>query len=357
MFKLNTLDSARSLETVVSPGLDLEEDAGLTRMGRFLARWSLDELPQLWNIAAGQMSLIGPRPVEPPIAASYEPWQYERFQIRPGLTGLWQITARGDGRFMHHHTEVDLAYARHVSLGVDVRILWRTLPVWARLRETSDPLALLAASPDHQPGLRRSIYLGSKRLFDIATSLIALVALSPALLVIALAIRLDSPGPAIFRQPRVGFHGYIFPMLKFRSMHSDADEALHQQHYNNLAVSSSATPIRIPEDPRITRVGKFIRRWSLDELPNLWNVTKGDMSLVGPRPFVPYEVDLHQPEELRRLNAKPGITGLAQIRGRLEMSMAERNAADLEYLDRRSVLFDLHLLAKTFTTVITRPGI
>jgi len=178
-----------------------------------------------------------------------------------------------------------------------------------------------------------------KRVFDIAVALIALAVLWPLLLVVALAIRLDSPGPALFRQTRVGVEGRPFSMLKFRSMVVDAER-----------VGGYSTAVG---DPRITRVGRFIRRTSLDELPQIFNVLRGDMSWVGPRPDVPAQKDNYSDEDWRaRHRVRPGITGLAQATLRSAATPAQRLALDLEYVERASLLFDLKILLLTVRQVL-----
>jgi lipopolysaccharide/colanic/teichoic acid biosynthesis glycosyltransferase len=182
---------------------------------------------------------------------------------------------------------------------------------------------------------------------------------------IALAIRLDSSGPAIFRQKRVGQWGKQFIMFKFRSMHANADEKVHRQfasdyingnghkHKKNGASSGTEEGVYKPNgDKRITRVGKWLRRTSLDELPQLLNVLRGEMSLVGPRPAVPYEVDEYSKWHLQRLAVLPGLTGLAQISGRSGLTFEKIVRIDLVYIRRRSLVLDLAILLRTIPVVL-----
>ena len=204
---------------------------------------------------------------------------------------------------------------------------------------------------------RRIPYRIAKRALDLVASLVIIVILSPVLLVLALAMKLSSTGPIFFRQERVGRHGKVFVMLKVRTMTNGTDESLHRTHYEDLTKGNGDhKKMLIEADPRVTRIGTFLRKWSLDELPNLWNVLKGDMSLVGPRPLVPYEMELYVEEQLRRLKVSPGMTGLAQVRGRLRMSMDERANHDLEYVDRCSFWYDVGLLVRTIPSLLIRPG-
>ncbi len=191
--------------------------------------------------------------------------------------------------------------------------------------------------------------------------MILLVLLSPVLLAIAIAIRLDSPGPALFRQRRVGHDGREFTLFKFRSMRSDADPARHREYVASLINGSGAEEdcdlFKLTLDPRITPIGRLIRRTSLDELPQLLNVVRGEMSLVGPRPVIPYEVSEYPSWYMRRFAVKPGLTGLWQVSGRNERTYEEMVRLDIEYAERRSLGLDLAILAKTPWTVVSRRGV
>ena len=197
-------------------------------------------------------------------------------------------------------------------------------------------------------------YLIAKRLLDLSAALVGLIVLSPLFLVVAILVRLDDGGPLFFRQERVGQFGRTFQMIKLRTMAVDNDESIHREHV--ALVSSGPGTLRLDDDPRITRVGTYLRRWSLDELPNLINVLLGQMSLVGPRPLVPYEVD-HLPEKASlRFQAKQGMTGLAQISGRLHLRPEDRADLDVAYARNRSVWLDLKVLVNTFPAVIRMRG-
>lgn len=203
-----------------------------------------------------------------------------------------------------------------------------------------------------------------KRLLDIIGSLVGLFVLSPVLLVIGLAIRLDSPGPALFRQTRVGLDGRHFTMLKFRTMRVGGDDSIHRDYIADLVrgeadsrMNEQGEPVFLLDDPRITRLGDWLRKRSLDELPNLMNVLKGDMSLVGPRPPIPYEVELYDDRARRRISVKPGMTGLAQVNGRGSLTFWEIVELDLKYIDNWSLMLDLKILLETFPSVITQRGV
>ena len=177
--------------------------------------------------------------------------------------------------------------------------------------------------------------------------------LSPLLLAIALAIKLDSPGPVLFRQLRCGLHGRPFTFLKFRSMRVDA-EALKKQlaPFNEM----DGPAFKMTNDPRVTPVGRFLRRTSLDELPQLWNILRGDMSFVGPRPAVLEEVRQYEPWQRRRLSMQPGLTCLWQVSGRNELTFDEWMRLDLEYIDNWSLWLDLKIALKTIPAVLLGRG-
>ena len=186
-----------------------------------------------------------------------------------------------------------------------------------------------------------------------ALALVALVVLLPVLLGIALAIAIDSRGPVLFRQVRVGQNGREFVILKFRTMRTDAETALTQLLHLN---EHDGLLFKIRNDPRISSVGRVLRRFSLDELPQLWNVVTGDMALVGPRPPLPREVANYDHVVRRRLDVKPGLTGIWQVSGRSDLSWAESIRLDLEYVESRSHALDLRILGRTVGAVLSGRG-
>ena len=217
-------------------------------------------------------------------------------------------------------------------------------------------------SPDKE---RRSL-LGIKRVMDIAGSALMLILCTPLLLIIALAIKVSSKGHVLFRQRRVGQHGQHFTFLKFRSMLTDNDHSVHKEYAAKfIAGEAESKPsngtgegvYKLANDKRVTRVGKFLRRTSLDELPQLLNVLKGEMSLVGPRPPIPYELTTYQTWHRRRvLEVKPGITGLWQVTGRSRVTFDEMVRLDLRYATSWSPWLDFKILMRTPVAVIKGTG-
>jgi len=223
----------------------------------------------------------------------------------------------------------------------------------------------------------REVYYISKRILDFGIALVLLMLLSPLMALIAILIKLYSPGPVFFVQERVGakrqrrgnqsyWQKTIFRCYKFRTMRINADSALHQAYMKALIDNDQAkmdelqgqdTKIRkLVRDPRITRPGKFLRKLSLDELPQFWNVLRGEMSLVGPRPAIPYEVELYKSWYLGRLQAKPGITGLQQVTARSTFDFDEQMRLDIEYVQNQSFLLDLQIMLRTPLVVVSTKG-
>ena len=204
-----------------------------------------------------------------------------------------------------------------------------------------------------------------KRSIDILLSATLLLVFLPLLLAIALLIKLDSPGPIIYRQTRVSKGGNHFTFYKFRTMYFNCDETIHKTHVKNLAnkvegLSSNGrfkeSSYKLMHDDRITRVGKYVRNTSLDEIPQLFNVLKGDMSLVGPRPCLPYEYEVYKDWHKKRTSVRPGITGLWQVTGRSEVSFEDMILLDLYYIYNRSFVIDLSIICETVFVVFGKKG-
>ena len=226
-------------------------------------------------------------------------------------------------------------------------------------------------------GRRKALYLPLKRCLDVVASAVLFVGALPLLLVIAVCVKLDSAGPVLFRQQRVRLRRRppgnaqvpdlaTFTMYKFRTMYHDCDPTLHHRFVKTLIrgdereverLRSENGPLnKLRGDPRITRVGKVLRRTSLDELPQLWNVLKGDMSLVGPRPALPYEVEDYSPHHWKRLLTIPGCVGLWQVRGWCTLDFEQMVALDNWYVDHQSLRLDVQILLGTLPAVLAGKG-
>jgi lipopolysaccharide/colanic/teichoic acid biosynthesis glycosyltransferase len=211
------------------------------------------------------------------------------------------------------------------------------------------------------PGVERLDRV-AKRAMDVLLANCMLLAFSPLMLVIALMIRLTSPGPVLFRQVRVGYWQSPFVMLKFRTMHQGIDDVIHRS-YVTAMLNGQAAPAdaergiyKLTRDPRVTSIGRFLRKTSLDELPQLINVLRGEMSLVGPRPVLPWEAKLFKPWDRVRFAVRPGITGLWQVTGRNALTMQEALHLDVEYALRRTIVLDLIILFRTIPSVLLKRG-
>jgi lipopolysaccharide/colanic/teichoic acid biosynthesis glycosyltransferase len=223
----------------------------------------------------------------------------------------------------------------------------------------TDPLIAEIDSARRRATVRESL----KRALDIVLSLTLLILLSPVFLVLAAIIKLTSSGPVLFKQDRIGQMAKTFKMLKFRSMHAEAAPGLHQQFVTDFIKSGGQVKaegdrfFKIKKDPRITPIGHVLRKTSLDELPQLWNVLRGDMSLVGPRPPLQYELEQYRSWHWRRvLEAKPGMTGLWQVEGRSRTTFDEMVRLDLRYVRTRSLWTDIRILLATPRAVVTGKG-
>jgi exopolysaccharide biosynthesis polyprenyl glycosylphosphotransferase len=241
---------------------------------------------------------------------------------------------------------------RHcANLGIKTRVQLEFLPAaYSRvyLEKFRDmQLLSLSSAPDSE------LRLFFKRVLDIAIAFFFLLVFWPLLAIIALAIRITSPGPVLFRQTRCGLGGRRFMLYKFRSMVNNAEQLRAELHQLN---ELDGPVFKISDDPRITPVGRWLRRFSFDELPQLWNVLRGDMSFVGPRPAVPHEVEQYEPWQLRRLRMRPGLTCIWVLEGRSHLDFNRWMQLDLRYIDTWSLWLDLKIFLRTIPIVLSGRG-
>ena len=206
-------------------------------------------------------------------------------------------------------------------------------------------------------------YLRIKRILDIVFTLLILIPLFIVIAICAALVRIDSKGSIFFRQKRIGMNGVEFDMLKLRSMYVDSDDSVHREsikHYINgsrlNSKENSGNLYKLVDDPRVTRVGRFIRKFSIDELPQFINVLRGEMTLVGPRPPLPYEVEEYNSQDMIRLSGKPGLTGTWQVYGRSRVPFKKMVEMDIEYLREQSILQDLKLIVLTLPVMLRGRG-
>jgi lipopolysaccharide/colanic/teichoic acid biosynthesis glycosyltransferase len=206
----------------------------------------------------------------------------------------------------------------------------------------------------------RRLHYWLKDVLDMIIGVVALGAFSPVLLIVALAVKLDSPGPAIFKQKRIGKDGNKFTVWKFRSMYLNADDRPHREALKKLVEGEPVTNadgqgfFKPADDPRVTRLGKFLRATGLDELPQVFNILRREMSVVGPRPAIPYELDLYKEWHHRRLAVRPGVTGLWQVKRHDTQNFDDVIRLDLEYIDSFSIWLDLKIILLTFPMILFR---
>lgn len=293
----------------------------------------LDDDPSKASTDIGPIKALGPIEDIPEIVRQHAidvlmitlPWQYHRKIIR--------LVAEADHIGVRAAVVPDLF---QLSLG-GIQI------------EEINGIPLISIKQTTLTGMNQVV----KRVFDLLVSVPAVVLLAPVWPLVSLAIRLDSPGPILFRQVRVGRHGKLFTFFKFRSMRVDAEAELEKLRALNEA---SGPLFKIRDDPRQTRVGRFIRRTSLDELPQFFNVLRGDMSLVGPRPGLPSEVAQYQEWQRRRLEVQPGLTGLWQVRGRSELTFDEMVMLDIYYGENWTLGADVQILVRTIPQILFGDG-
>jgi exopolysaccharide biosynthesis polyprenyl glycosylphosphotransferase len=236
--------------------------------------------------------------------------------------------------------------------GVDVTLaadLFETRSARARLHELLGVPSITLATRQHQPVWALFV----KRVLDLLIAAAGVLVMLPVWAVIAILIKLDSPGPIFYVQPRSGIGGRTFPFLKFRTMYRDSEERLAELRRQNEA---SGPVFKIKDDPRITSIGRFLRKYSIDELPQLLNVLSGHMSLVGPRPPIPAEVEQYEIEQHRRLSMRPGLTCLWQVAGRTRIPFEDWVRLDLQYIDEWSLMLDFQILAATIPAVLKGEG-
>lgn len=284
-------------------------------------------------------------------------WRYRDVPLVGHPEKLAEIVANGhvDAIFLAVEQEDVLAsqalFHKAEEMGVTIAVMpsmFRTDIARASLVDISGLPALVYSSV---PGNRAAVL--AKRIFDPLAALLGLIVLSPFLLAVALWIKLDSKGGVFFTQPRSGLNGRTFQLYKFRTMCCDAEERKAKlQMLNEL----SGPVFKIKSDPRVTRLGRYLRKYSIDELPQLINILKGDMSLVGPRPALPKEVSQYEPWQHRKLSVRPGLTCLWQVSGRNNIEFDEWMRLDLQYIDNWSLWLDAKLLARTIPTVLKGTG-
>lgn len=318
---------------------------------RFLDKTSIDELPQLINILLGDMTIVGPRPYTPEDVEKMGPYFNYISRIKPGLTGVYQISGRVKVDFLDR-LDMDTRYYYNKRFWTDFKIFLITLLITARRKEVGRFADYTYTT------IKDFIGASVKRTIDIIGALVGIAILIP-LTVIVWIVNLVSGdgGPIFYSQERIGRFGKHFKMYKFRSMVVGADEKLTKLlEEDEEAREEYKKYKKLKNDPRITKIGKFLRKTSLDEFPQFINVLKNEMSLVGPRPYLPREREEMEEYYKYIIQVKPGVTGLWQTSGRSDVDFIDRLDLDMKYYNSRSVKRDIEILAGTVLQVVKKEG-
>lgn len=366
MYKYRTmgLDADEKLEKILEDDKRKEEykkykklnnDPRITKTGAFLRRTGLDELPQMLNVFKGEMSIVGPRPYMPVEQAEMGTYYSYIIQHKPGITGISQISGKARMEFVDR-MDMDLRYHYKRNFLLDIKIALITMLVTLKRRETYTDVGIQVN--DLAEEISKKLTLATKRLIDICGALVGIAILLPLTAIVAIINFVNKEnGPLFYSQKRIGKNGKYFRMYKFRSMVVGADEILKKLLEENEDLRKEFEETRkLQDDPRITKVGKFLRKTSLDEFPQFINVLKGEMSLVGPRAVIDGEIEKFGEHKEEVLSVKPGITGYWAANGRSNTSYDERVEMETYYANNISILLDIQILFKTVISVIKKEG-
>mgnify|MGYP002708135698 CR=1 FL=1 len=332
----------------------LRNDPRVTKFGKILREKSLDEFPQFINILKGEMSIVGPRPYLPEEKERMGKYYNYIVQHKPGLTGVFQISGRERVAFSER-LDMDLRYHYRRTFLVDLKIALITMLVTLRRKKTYNVGELTLDTLGY---ISRGFTLFIKRIIDIIGAIVGIAILIPLTVIVWIGNRIcKDKGPIFYSQERIGKDGKIFKMYKFRSMVVGAEQILEELLEKDTDAREEYSEYKkLKNDPRITKMGNILRKTSLDEFPQFINVLKGDMSLVGPRAYLPEEkVDMEQYYETI-IASKPGITGLWQVSGRSNTTFEKRLQYDLEYNSKKSISFDVEILLKTVISIAKKEG-
>ena len=332
----------------------LRNDPRVTKFGKILREKSLDEFPQFINILKGEMSIVGPRPYLPEEKERMGKYYNYIVQHKPGLTGVFQISGRERVAFSER-LDMDLRYHYRRTFLVDLKIALITMLVTLKRKKTYNVGELTLDTLGY---ISRGFTLFIKRIIDIIGAIVGIAILIPLTVIVWIGNRIcKDKGPIFYSQERIGKNGKIFKMYKFRSMVVGAEQILEELLEKDAEAREEYSEYKkLKNDPRITKMGNILRKTSLDEFPQFINVLKGDMSLVGPRAYLPEEkVDMEQYYETI-IASKPGITGLWQVSGRSNTTFEKRLQYDLEYNSKKSISFDVEILFKTVIAIAKKEG-
>lgn len=333
----------------------LRNDPRLTKFGKILRAKSLDEFPQFINVLKGEMSIVGPRPYMPEEEERMGDYYNYIIAHKPGMTGVYQI-AGGERRVeFTDRLDMDVRYHYRKNLWLDIKIALITVLVTFRKKETYHVGEMVGDTFEY---ITRTIARFLKRIVDVIGGIVGALFLIPLSIGIWLGNRIcGDNGPLFYTQDRIGQNGKIFKMYKFRSMVVGAEEKLKELlEKDEEARKEYSTYKKLKNDPRVTKVGEFIRKTSLDEFPQFINVLKGELSLVGPRAYMVTEKPEMGDAYETIIQCKPGITGLWQVSGRSDVTFENRLDMDIDYYENYSLGMDIKILFKTVTAVLNGDG-
>lgn len=332
----------------------LKNDPRLTKFGKILRTKSLDEFPQFINVLLGDMSLVGPRPYLPEEEERMGDYYDYIVAHKPGMTGVYQIAGSESVEF-NDRLDMDVRYHYRKNLLLDLKIALITVLVTFRRKETYHVGEMTWDTLDY---ISKGITLFVKRCIDIVGAIVGIMILIPLTVVVWIANKVNKEdGPLFYSHERIGKNGKHFKMYKFRSMVVGADEILKKMLEEDEELKKEYEETwKLREDPRITKIGKFLRKTSLDEFPQFVNVLKGEMSLVGPRAVVDGEIERFGIHKDKVLSVKPGVTGYWAANGRSDTSYEERVEMETFYAENMSISLDISILFKTVISVVKEEG-
>lgn len=332
-----------------------QDDPRLTKFGKFLRETSLDEVPQVINVLKGQMSIVGPRPYMPEEKERMDTYYNYIIQHKPGITGVYQIAGKERVEFLDR-LDMDLRYHYRKNLLLDIKIGLITLFVTLKRKDTFGGAGDITM--DTIGYISKEITLFVKRIIDILGAIVGIAILIPLIAIVWIGNKIcKDKGPIFYSHERIGKDGKHFKMYKFRSMVVGADDILKELlAKDDEARVEYSRYKKLKHDPRITKMGKILRKTSLDEFPQFINVLKGDMSLVGPRAYLPREKEDMGEAYETIIQCKPGVTGLWQVSGRNETTFKDRLKIDMDYFENYDLGLDLEILIKTVVEVIRKEG-
>lgn len=329
-------------------------DPRVTKFGKVLRATCLDEFPQFINVLKGEMALVGPRPYLPEEKERMNSYYNYIVQHKPGITGVYQISGRERVEFLDR-LDMDMRYHYSRTILLDIKIALITVLVTFKRKKTYNVKEMILDTT-HYVG--RQLTFFAKRVIDIIGAIVGMLVLIPLTAVVWIGNRIcGDRGPVFYSQDRIGKDGKNFKMYKFRSMVVGADEILKELLENDEKAREEYREYKkLKHDPRVTKMGDFLRKTSLDEFPQFINVLKGEMSIVGPRAYLPREKKDMEDAYESIIRCKPGITGLWQVSGRSEVSFRNRLDMDIEYYEKYNLGLDIEILFKTITTVLNKEG-